>query len=150
MDLKTQRLTPADRDLARRTFALLAQVFEEESEPLGDAYLERLLGREDFWALAALEDDEVVGGLTAHALPTTRAEGSELFLYDIAVRADRQRRGVGTALLTALREGAARAAIEVVFVPADVEDAHALDFYRAAGGEEAEVRIFTWSRPRAD
>ncbi len=145
--METQRLTAADRDLARRMFDLFAQVFEVENQPLGDAYLDRLLGREDFWALAALEGDEVVGGLTAHVLPMTRAECFEVFLYDLAVREDRQRRGVGTALLRTLREGAAAAGIEVVFVPADVEDAHALDFYRANGGEEADVRIFTWPAP---
>ncbi|MBL8722277.1 MAG: GNAT family N-acetyltransferase [Myxococcales bacterium] len=145
--METKRLTAADRDLARRMFDLFAQVFEVDNQPLGDAYLDRLLGRDDFWALAALEGDEVIGGLTAHVLPMTRAECFEVFLYDLAVRQDRQRRGVGTALLRALREGAAAAGIEVVFVPADVEDTHALDFYRAVGGEEAEVRIFTWSGP---
>jgi aminoglycoside 3-N-acetyltransferase I len=140
------RLTVADVALARRTFELLAGVFDEQPVPLGDAYLRTLLARPDFWALAARVDDEVLGGLTAHALPMTRAETGELFLYDLGVRADWRRRGVGRALVDALRDQGARAGIGVVFVPADGDDTHALDFYRALGGAEAPVAIFTFER----
>lgn len=144
-----QRLAPGDRDLARRLFAAVAAVFAEDdaslaAEPLGDRYLDRLLGREDFWAFAALAGDEVVGGLTAHTLPMTRAESAEVFIYDVAVRAEYRRRGVGRRLVEALRAAAGEAGIEVVFVPADDEDAHALDFYRALGGAPAVVTIFTF------
>jgi len=145
--MNTRRLTAADPEFARRMFAMMSDVFDEASEPLGDAYLERILRREDFWAIVALDGTDVIGGLTAHALPMTRSEASEVFIYDVAVRTDWQRRGVGTALLTSLREGAGAEGIDVVFVPADVEDVHALDFYRAAGGIGASVEMFTWSGP---
>ncbi len=141
---RIRRLRAGDRDLARRLFGVMAEVFEEPGTPLGDAYLDALLGRDDFWALAALVDGEAVGGLTAHALPMTRAEATELFIYDVAVRADHQRRGVGRRLVGALREGAAAEGIAVLFVPADADDAHALDFYHALGGEPAAVTIFTF------
>jgi aminoglycoside 3-N-acetyltransferase I len=140
------RLTVADIALARRTFELLARVFDEQPVPLGDAYLRMLLARPDFWALAARVDDEVLGGLTAHTLPMTRAETSELFLYDLGVRADWRRRGVGRTLVDALCDQSARAGIGVVFVPADGDDTHALDFYRALGGAEAPVAVFTFER----
>ena len=42
-----------------------------------------------------------MGGLTAHALPMTRSPEAELFIYDLAVRADRQRRGIGRTLVLA-------------------------------------------------
>lgn len=143
-----RRLGPGDRALARRLFALMADVFEEPADPLGDAYLDALLASEAFWALVALSGDEVVGGLTAHTLPMTRAESWELFIYDVAVRADRQREGIGRRLLTALRDAAADAGIADVFVPADDEDVHALDFYRALGGDAAAVTIFTFPARR--
>jgi aminoglycoside 3-N-acetyltransferase I len=145
IEIRVKRLTAADRDLAKNLFALMADVFEERSEPLGDAYLDRLLARPDFWAIAALSGDEVVGGVTAHTLPMTRAESSEMFIYDIAVRGDHQRRGVGRCLIAALREGAAAVGIHDLFVPADDEDLHALDFYRALGGTASPVTIFTFS-----
>lgn len=148
--MRTRRLTPGDRELARRLFATMAQVFEERCGRLSDSYLDRLLGREDFWAIAALAGEEVVGGVTAHTLPMTRTESSELFIYDIAVRPDWQRKGVGRLLMTALREAAAAAGIRDAFVPADNDDTHALDFYRALGGAPSPVTFFTFSGGEAD
>ena len=144
-EIQTTRLTAGNRHLARQLFAMMAEAFEEPNEALSDAYLDALLGRSDFWALAALQGGEVVGGLTAHALPMTRAEATELFIYDVAVRPDHQRRGIGRQLLTAVRIAAAQAGIDELFVPADNEDIHALDFYRAVGGAAAPVTIFTFS-----
>lgn len=81
--MQLRRLTAGDRELAKGLFTLTAEVFEEPAEPLGDAYLDRLLRREDFWALAAFAAGAgVVGGLTAHTLPMARAERSEIFIYD--------------------------------------------------------------------
>lgn len=117
-----------------------------DTEPLGDAYLTRLMVRDDFWAMAAFQDGRLVGGLTAHTLPLTRAETQELFLYDIAVRPECQRQGIGRQLVAALRAQAAAADIQVMFVAADEEDTEALDFYRAMGGAASPVTIFTFGR----
>lgn len=157
--VRIRRLIPGDRALARALFVMMAEVFEEARAPLGDGYLDRLLARDDFWAIAAvtvgvvdasdMADDvggAVVGGLTAHTLPMTRAEASEVFLYDIAVRGDWQRRGIGGQLVRALRDSAAAAGCHEVFVAADNDDGHALDFYRALGGAEAPVTMFMFSR----
>jgi aminoglycoside 3-N-acetyltransferase I len=146
-DVRIRRLTADDLALARATFAVLVAVFDEgEPGPLSEEYLVELLGRPSFWALAACVDDEVVGGITAHTLPMTRSPSSELFIYDLAVRPDHQRRGIGRRLVLDLCAAAALAGIATVFVPADDEDVHALAFYRALGGEPAPVTIFTFSR----
>ena len=143
--MRIQRLGPGDRDLAQRMFTVLAEVFETEHAALRGGYVDALLNRNDFWALAAVVDDAVVGGLTAFTLPLTRIEASEIFIYDIAVRQEHQRRGIGRALVTALRQHAADAGISDAFVPAENEDAHALDFYRALGGTPSAVTILTFS-----
>jgi aminoglycoside 3-N-acetyltransferase I len=145
IEMRTRRLTAADRGLARSLFAVMAGVFEEQCEQLSDTYLDRLLSRADFWAIAAFAGNDIIGGVTAHTLPMTRMESSEVFIYDIAVRESYQRRGVGRQLMAALREGVAAAGVEDVFVPADNEDRHALDFYRALGGVESPVTLFTFS-----
>src|ERR1022692_4784200 len=106
-DFRSRRLEAGDRDLARALFSLMAGVFEEECAALSDGYLDRLLARKEFWAIAAFEGERIVGGITAHTLPMTRAETSELFIYDIAVHREHQRKGVGRHLVTELREGAA-------------------------------------------
>lgn len=125
---------------------MMGAVFEEDCDELSDGYLGRLLARTDFWALAAFVGDELVGGMTAHTLPMTRTESSEVFIYDIAVRGDQQRKGIGRLLVSHLRAEAAALGIVDVFVPADNDDTHALDFYRALGGAAAPVTIFTFGR----
>jgi len=125
-------------------FQMMAGVFEEPREELADDYVVALLARPDFWAIAAIEGDAIVGGATAHTLPMTRVQGSEIFLYDLAVRTDRQRQGIGRRLVDHLRTAAAAEGIGDVFVPAENEDTHALDFYRAIGGTASAVTFFTF------
>lgn len=142
--LHTRRLTRTDRVEANQLFELMAKVFSEEYSRLDDHYLEELLSRKEFWAIAALAGDEVIGGLTAHLLPMTRTPSSELFIYDIAVRADHRRQGIGRSLITTLREQVSMLGIKEVFVAADNADIEALDFYRALGGKPSSVTIFAF------
>jgi aminoglycoside 3-N-acetyltransferase I len=143
-DIHTRRLTTADRELARTLFDLMNEVFEAEPGNLSDGYLDRLLARPDFWVFAGFIGDTLAGGITAHTLLMTRAEQSEVFIYDLAVRADLQRQGVGRALVIALCAAAAAEGVDNVFVPADNEDDHALAFYRSLAGDPAPVTIFTF------
>jgi aminoglycoside 3-N-acetyltransferase I len=145
--MQVRRLRWEDESIARALFAMMAVVFEADDrhEPLDDDYLRRLLQRSDFFVVAAIDDDAVIGGITGHVLPMTRSPSSELFIYDLAVRADRQRQGVGRALVTALNALAAAEGITTSFVPADNEDTHALAFYQAIGGEASPVTFFTFT-----
>jgi aminoglycoside 3-N-acetyltransferase I len=145
LEIETRRLQNGDRELARSLFTLMAEVFEEERASHNDAYLDGLLNRPDFWVIAALHGNEIVGGITAHTLPMTRDESSELFIYDLAVKNTFQRQGIGTKLVTSLCHYARAAGITETFVAADNEDTHALDFYRAIGGESAPVTIFSFN-----
>lgn len=128
---------------------MMVDVFDEDdegpvTEPLTDQYLDRILNRDSFWAIAAFDGGDVVGGLTAHTLPMTRSATSELFIYHLAVRQDHQRRGVGSELIRAARSLAAAEGIDVVFVPVDDDDTHGLEFYRVQGGAESAVTHFTF------
>ena len=142
--LEIRRLGSDDRDVARSLFLMMERVFGESAVPLSDDYLGTLLGRDDFWAIAATLDGGVAGGLTAHTLPLTRCEQSEVFIYDIAVVPEFQRRGIGRGLVEELRRLVTAAGLGEIFVPADSDDTHALDFYRALGGEPSPVTIFTF------
>jgi aminoglycoside 3-N-acetyltransferase I len=77
----------------------------------------------------------------------TRHERTELFIYDLAVRDDQQRRGIGRQLVEALVAEASEHGIDVVFVPADDEDTHALAFYESLGGRAAPVTMFDLGAP---
>ena len=144
--VRSIRLAQGDRDLARQLFAAMADVFDTPAEPLSDAYIDKLLVRDDFWATAAFVGDELVGGITAHTLPMTHGETAELFVYDVAVCRHYQRMGVGRRLLSATRQLAAESGIHLAFVAAENVDTHAVDFYRAVGGTGSSVTLFTFER----
>jgi aminoglycoside 3-N-acetyltransferase I len=91
----------------------------------------------------------VVGGLIAHTLQRTSREASEIFLYDIAVPPKHQRNGVGRRLFDGRRQMAHAAGIEMVFVPAEGEDTHALDFDTALGGSRQKLLFSTLSPAEA-
>ena len=146
MEVTVSRLGAKDRDRARALFTMMAAVFDEPNSELSDGYLDRLLASEAFWALAASREGQIVGGLTAHMLPMTRCEVSEIFIYDLAVHEAHQRQGVGRKLVQELRSAAAQIGISELFVPADDEDQHALDFYRALGAAGDPVTIFSFGR----
>jgi aminoglycoside 3-N-acetyltransferase I len=143
---RTARLLAGDGSQAKRLFSTMAEVFEEQHEHLSDEYVAQLLARDELWVLAATLADEIVGGLTAHTIPMTRSESREIFIYDIAVRVEHQRRGVGRLLMSHLMRLASDVGIHDLFVPADEEDAHALEFYRALGGIASPVTFFTFGR----
>lgn len=124
---------------------MMAGVFAENAEPLTDDYLVRLLNRDSFWAIAAFAGDQIVGGITAHTLPMTRSPSSEVLIYDLAVRQEHKKQGVGGTLIPELREAAAAADLGDVFVPVNNEDTYSLDFYRAQGGEPSPVTILTFA-----
>lgn len=149
-DILVKRLGPTDAPLALETFRLMADTFDEGASNVTEAYVSALLGRADFWAMAALRNGIAIGGITAHVLPMTRSEARELFIYDLAVHPTHQRGGVGRLLVETLCRDAAAAGVPVAFVPADNEDDHAVAFYHALGGEAAPVTIFTFDHQRAN
>jgi aminoglycoside 3-N-acetyltransferase I len=70
----------------RSVLSMFGEAFHEV-ETYSDAqpstgYLERLLGRDTFIALAAVEGDQVIGGVAAYVLPKFEQERSEIYIYD--------------------------------------------------------------------
>jgi aminoglycoside 3-N-acetyltransferase I len=143
-EIQVKRLQAGEVELARQLFAVMSDAFEEERRPLTPQYVERLLLQPSFWAMAALRGDQVLGGVTAHTLPMTRDESSELFIYDIAVAQTERRQGIGRRLVASLRADAAKSGIAVAFVAAEADDQPAINFYRALGGTASEVAFFVF------
>jgi aminoglycoside 3-N-acetyltransferase I len=124
---------------------LFNMVFEEDQSKIGnDANLSGLLVNQHFIAMAALAGKEVIGGLTAYELPMYYADRSEIFLYDLAVKPDYQRMGVGKELIRSLKEECSRNGIKDFFVMAHEEDEHAIEFYRSTGGTSEKVVNFLY------
>jgi aminoglycoside 3-N-acetyltransferase I len=72
------------------------------------------------------------------------ADRSEIFLYDLAVKPDYQRMGVGKELIRSLKEECSRNGIKEFFVMAHEEDEHAIEFYRSTGGTSEKVVNFLY------
>ncbi|ANI78752.1 MULTISPECIES: AAC(3)-I family aminoglycoside N-acetyltransferase [Sphingobium] len=124
----------------RAVNALFADVFDDAGSyaalPPSDAYLADLLDDPRFIALAALEGERVVGALAAYELRKFEQQRSEIYIYDLAVAADRRRQGIATALIDALRPVAVDAGAWVVYVQADLEDEPAVALYTKLGKRE--------------
>ncbi len=108
-------------------------------------YLQSLLEKETVIFYVAIIDNKVVGGLTAHILPSTYFPSSEVYIYDLAVRTAFQRKGIGRQLIGVLKEYCASLRLKEVFVQADLEDQHAIEFYQATGGIAESVVHFSYA-----
>ena len=142
MKTKIHRLTPDDIPRMRSMLALFGAEFDEPdtytaNQPDSD-YLRRLLAGDSFIALAALDNDRVIGGLAAYVLPKFEQARSELYIYDLAVASTHRRQGIATALITETRKIAAERGAWVVFVQADTspEDEPAIALYTKLGCRE--------------
>ena len=138
MDIR--RLGSSDLQLARELNALFATAFDDpesySSRPPGDAYLQRLLGREGLIVLVALVESRVVGALVAYVLEKFEQQRSEIYIYDLAVAEARRRQGVATALIGELQRIAAALGAWVIYVQADYGDGPAIALYQKHGTRE--------------
>jgi len=143
--LEIKRLTEADLPIFKLLIDLFNTVFEEDQSNIGsDMNLSRLLGDNHFIGIVALVDNEVAGGLTAYELPMYYSASAEIFLYDLAVKTEYQRMGIGKGLIQSLKEHCREHGIKEFFVMAHEEDEHAIEFYRATGGESEQVVNFVY------
>jgi aminoglycoside 3-N-acetyltransferase I len=119
---------------------MFGQAFGERDTYQGavpdDGYLGRLLAKPHFIALAALDGDEVIGGIAAYELEKFERARSEIYIYDLAVRESHRRRGVATALIRALQRIASDRGAYVIFVQADPGDDPAIRLYESLGTRE--------------
>lgn len=101
-----------------------------------EVYLRKLLGSENFIALAALKADEVVGGIAAYELRKFEQPRSEIYIYDLAVDQSHRREGIATALILELKKIAAARGAYVIYVQADLVDDPAVQLYTKLGVRE--------------
>ena len=142
-----KQLTKEDLSTFNSLINLFNAVFEEETPIVGsEANSLKLLNNKSFIALVALAENEVVGGLTAYELPMYYSDSSEIFLYDLAVKPEYQRQGIGRGLIQSLRKYCIQHNIKEFFVMAHEEDEHAIEFYRSTGGKSERVVNFIYGQ----
>lgn len=139
MSVKIVHLTKNDVALLQSINAMFSEVFDDEASYSANkpssSYLQTLLGTSSFIALAAVDEDKVVGAIAAYELQKFERQRSEIYIYDLAVVSTHRRMGIATALIQKLKAiGAARGAY-VIYVQADkgVEDQPAIELYSKLG-----------------
>lgn len=130
----------ADIGLMRELLGVFGEVFEEmetytAAQP-DDGYLADLMGGDSFIAVAALDGETVIGGLTAYELKKFEQARSEIYIYDLAVAAAYRRQGVATRLIGHLKTAAAARGAYLIFVQADYVDPPAIALYTKLGVRE--------------
>jgi aminoglycoside 3-N-acetyltransferase I len=139
-EFEIRALTADDVALMRGMLYMFGAAFEDvptytRHQP-EDSYMARLLGSEDFIAIAAIDRDKVIGGLAAYVLRKFEQARSEVYIYDLAVDKHSRRQGVATALIKAVQKEANARSAYVVFVQADYEDEPAVALYSKLGVRE--------------
>lgn len=146
VEIQIRPLTREDVVIFQQLIRLFNEVFEEGRTTIrGKVGLQTVLEKSSFIALAAFAGQEVIGGLTAYELPGYYSDSSEIFIYDLAVKAAFQRLGVGKRLLAYLADDCRKKGIAQFFVLAHEEDEHAVRFYQATGGQSEKVVNFVYS-----
>jgi len=144
MSIEIKHLTNENLSEFTSLIHLFNEVFEEESRMGSEANSFSLLNNKFFIALVAVTENQVVAGLTAYELPMYYADSSEIFLYDMAVKPEFQRMGIGKGLLQWLKEYCVGKGIKEFFVMAHEEDEHAIEFYHTTGGRSEKVVNFVY------
>ncbi len=96
----------------------------------------------------AYVDDVPVGMITGVEM-TMPDKGTEMFLYELEVAADHQRRGIGVALVRALVSVAVDHGCYGMWVLTDADNHAALATYRSGGADDTEAAVMlTWTFKR--
>lgn len=139
-DWSIQRLRHGDIALFRELNIMFGKAFDDVdsygAKPPIDAYVEAWLAKEHAFALVAVADGAVVGGLVAYELDKFEQARREMYIYDLAVEKRYRRQGIATALINGLRNLARDRGAWVIFVQADYGDDPAIALYEKLGVRE--------------
>lgn len=113
--------------------------------PVIDEWASLFLAHDDHHLLIASVDGIDVGFVSG--VETTHPDkGTEMFLYELGVDASYRRRGVGRALVTALRDLAVARGCYGMWVGTDKDNIAALATYRSAGAAAPEPSVtLSWT-----
>lgn len=139
MEVKISKLSQNDTTALEELLSVFEVVFEMEPFIVpDDAYLQTLLLNPDMMFMIAEADGKVVGGLSAYVLAQYYSKEKHAYIHDVAISTAYQRKGIGKKLIAAFNDYCQKMNYAEVFVAAEKEDAHAIEFYRATGADELE------------
>lgn len=136
MEFVINRLEPYESKAAVELFSLFLQNDGKDHVRLNPDYIRKMLARNDFHVFVAKDNNEIVGGLTAFEIDQYKYGRTELFLYEIEVKKEFRKRGIGTALLEEAKRFCMSKEIPIMFVFTSASNLGAITLYRNTGGKE--------------
>lgn len=109
-----------------------AGLFDHPSQV--EAHAPRFVSTPGHVVLVAYEDDGQPAGFVSGVEMAHPDKGAEMFLYELSVDEAFRGRGIGTALVSAMRDLAREQGCSGMWVLTDADNAAALGAYRRAGG----------------
>jgi GNAT superfamily N-acetyltransferase len=144
-----RELQPGDEPILR-TLAEDVDEFEDDgaarpARPLEPDAAAAFLADPTTHMWVALVDDLPVGFLLAYVLRRRRGDPKQIFVYEIGVRAELRRQGIGTALVSEMLDWCDRADIGQGFLLAGEHNRTALAFYDSLGWHARTERDVVYS-----
>lgn len=132
------------------SFIELIRIFEdvfgmENVKIPEEGYLQGLLEEDNFFVFVAIRNEKVVGGLTVYLLKQYYSKRFLMYVYDLAVKTEHQRQGIGKMLMSAVTQYSEEIGAEEVYVQAEEIDQHAVTFYHATGAIASKFVNFSYS-----
>jgi len=144
MEIEIKILSPENLEEFNQLLTIFDLVFEYEPYTRPEVmHLEKLLKSKSFYAIVALLNDKMIAGLTAYNLEQYHSTKPILYLQDLAVLNEYQRKGVGRKLIDFTKAFCAENGFQQMFIQAEKVDDYAVDFYRSTKPTgEMEVMYF--------
>src|SRR5215469_16921053 len=105
-DISIRILSPEDITELEKLLRLYIEAFGESRYPSDTGYIKNLLSHDLITFVVAYKNNELVGGLTAYLLPSIYGDYNELYIYDMAVKEQYRSQGIGSHILTFVKEHA--------------------------------------------
>ena len=116
-----------------------------------DVHLINLLKKSSFYAIIATADDRIIAGLTAYTLDQYHLTQPILYIQDLAVLTEYQRKGVGKKLIEFVIKYCIENDFQQMFIQAEKIDDYAVEFYRSTEPSgEMEVVYFFYETQKND
>lgn len=118
-----------------RDIRLAQQAINEVNlrSPIDEAGVSIFISNPTCYLLLAVENDHVVGSLNGYALCHPHLLQPQFLLYEVNVRPDHQRRGIGQALVNGFIAEAKRASAFEVWVLSNESNTAAIELYNKRG-----------------
>lgn len=127
--MEYRRLTIDDLAMVMAMNRDFREGFAEESS------LRAFLCDPDCWLFAAVEDGRIIGFAYGYSLQRLNTQRKMLYIHEVGVLEDCQRRGIGTRLMEKLREACEKENLCKMFLICYQNNTAANALYRKAGGE---------------